>query len=263
MFGAPHDRVADARQEEADDVRFDAVFQDFVPAFGVDPRHEDGFVTGEPVFDLRERAVEPDLVDDPVEAFHRFADDGAEPVPAQRRAVNEDRPLLRIRPEKELVSDVRPDDVDDELDRQKEDEDERIVEPPPRRRDCGVEYCHGEELRGELREKEAPRAAVTEHVGVVGAVEEEEEDGVAADREEVVAESDYLYSRESPVTEVEPCRGEQEHAQTQMQQLQEAHFQVVAERFAGLIRAHCFGFLWVLRGGKGVVCVAELSVRRG
>ena len=214
MFGAPHDRVADTRQEEADDVRFNAVFQDFVPAFGVDPRHEDGFVTGEPVFDLRERTVELNLVDDAVEAFHRFADDGAEPVPTQRRAVNEDRPLLRVRPEIELVSDVRPDDVHDELDRQKEDEDERIVEPPPCCRDCGVEYRHGEELRGELRKEETPRAAVTEHVGVVGAVEEEEEKGIAADREEVVAESDRLYPRKSPVTEVEPCRGEQEHAQT-------------------------------------------------
>ena len=34
-----------------------------------------------------------------------------------------------------------------------------------------------------------------------------------------------------------------------MQQLQEAHFQVVAERFAVKMRAHCFGFLWVSRGG--------------
>ena len=128
MPGVPHNRVADVREEKPDDAGFGAIFQDFVPAVGIDARDEDRLVTGKPVFDFRKRAVELNLVGDAVETFHRFADDRPESAFIETVPINEKRLLLRIGLVIELVPDVRPENVDRKLNGEEYEEGNRTDE---------------------------------------------------------------------------------------------------------------------------------------
>lgn len=139
MHGFLHDHIADMGEEEAGYALLLTILEDSVAAAAVDARHEDGVKTPESVADVGKFAVEHQLLGDIVEALAGLSLDGAESVPVEPVAVDQDGLPAGINAEIEAGRTVGPDQVQEALDCQHREEEDRTPPAVPANGDEQVE----------------------------------------------------------------------------------------------------------------------------
>ena len=223
-----HDDVAHMRQEEADDVLFLAVFRDTVSAAGVDAGDEDGLVAFQAVADgLEAVAVVLELLRNMVETFAGFSLDGAEALLVQVVAVDKDGLLRWIVAKIVGTGQIGPGSVYCQLHSKQGKKDPRVVPLVPSNRCCEPHDPGAEELGEELGKDQCANPAVAKKIGIIGAVEEKDQDAVTGNNKVVIAVAVAGVPSELAIAEEEPGDIEQKNGRQEVCQLQAEKFELL------------------------------------
>ena len=214
-----HDGVAHVGQEEAGDAVGFAVFEDAVPAAGVDARHKNGVVTLQTWLEALEGAVILQLVGDFIEPLCGLALHGAKALLIQLVAVNQKSPPSGVQAAEMGVHQPGPSHVQDQLKAQHGQEDPGGQQPVPAEGGHRVDQRQTEALGKKLTEHQGPDSGIAQQIGVVGPAEPVQQDAVSRGGKVVIPEAVAAHAAEGMITKEQPKNVKQGHGQGQMQQL--------------------------------------------
>ena len=190
VYSLAHDNIPNMGEKEAGNALLLAVLQDAVADTAVDAGDKDGLEAGQFRFQLLKRGPgKPDFFLDSVKALGGLPMNAAQAHSVYVVPIDNDGPLGRIEAAIITVSIIREEDIQDQVERGKRKKKKRTVPLLPGDGRDQINQNQRKELRNELGENQRADAAVAEEIGIIEAVEEEEEKSIQGGNKIVIAVS--------------------------------------------------------------------------